>query len=171
MPRTKQTALAAAAATDAAVKTATKLTKPDALAGKDKKKRRFTHAVAALRRIRKAQKKSADKLAFCNAPFTRLVRSILGEKVHDARVSPDAVNAVNELVQDKMIDLFKDALEVRVAAITPGQWVKTKNVQVDAKHLQLCTRRWSNALKVGGSLMANIREHRNSLGHLKYAQS
>jgi hypothetical protein len=182
MPRTKQThpiSEKPTSVSDKALAKAKGLTKPSASrkapglteeAKATKKQRKFSNITLATRRIRKAQKNSAEARAFARAPLTRVVRSMVADRVIDARISKKAVLALEALTKDWFIHRSQEALRTRVCALTPGQSAKRTNITTASKHLRLAYSNWATANGVPG-IEDHIHLYRQQLGHDAYARS
>jgi hypothetical protein len=99
-----------------------------------KKPKRFRNITLALREIVKAQRNTA----FCmlSGPFRTLFRQSVQRYKSDTWTTALAVKYVHQLVQDKAVEVFKEALKRRVEKTSAKDKLKQIAVTVDGIHIK-----------------------------------
>lgn len=110
MARTKQSSRASIASGGSKVATqikTKKATTKTSLEPQTKKRRQFRSGTVALREIRKYQK-STD-LLMRKLPFERVVREVIRGHNATLRIQADALKALQEAAEDRLVGIFEDA--------------------------------------------------------------
>lgn len=78
------------------------------------KKRRWHPGTVALRRVRHMQ--GSTRLAFAGMPFQRLAREIAQNHEDDVRFTKNAILALQEASEAKLVSLFRRAYGISIAS-------------------------------------------------------